>query len=853
MSSGLDDDALAPQSLSGKVEHVNGTHDRLSLEVSRWIDEAQCARVIRSSGDGYGYGNGNGLGKTSPVAATLDIQMLGRGRSSHRLDAAGAVVCRSLQWHMGMSSLELTFVEDIDRLHPLSTFGVTLLLDDDYGIFQRESCVRANITPDIDFSSRMTLTFGPLCIFLFVLVAGVIRSVYSGSSGSSGSGSASALAARYASSGEEEASRPRSILPDVGDCLHYLQFVFLTGSLSLAYPGFYQPAVSHLDGYSLFSRGLIRPDWQYEGTSDGIYVVNGTYGGTFGLELMTQVVGAPLTWGTWMNMVVSIGIIALAAAIILEAYRFMKRTSSSRIHSPWTGLQHTSNHVFRGVLSYFMLPLVALSTYQLDNAGILPAYHTTLAALFIAVILIAFAWLLRQIPTRSLGILIFDNSNRYRQMSPVGTTTTTQEKSFVLVLFLLSFIRGVTIGGLQISAVAQLVALILCEIVLLASIMAFQAYSILSIGTTSAVARLCSLFLMLAFIPGLGSDTAKAVIGYAILAIHATMLAFGFLIPIVYSLVKLSAARRRPRLPNVSPFTQLDGACNWTDELNNQAYGLRQLRRRRNSRNNLSEFYNVSPLETGVPKETLGGRQRPARTARTTSGPDNPSTTPYHHGQQSTAPNRYYRPPRISRSSASVLSSQRQGSTPPESPSTDTFSSSSPTSTRRDPAVNLSASHQYQNTARASSSTEATTNSGTSSTRSSGGDMPLGPRWGDYSFREADLFYNASPPPSSKVIVPKTRPSAPLKQESTPSLRLWTKITGSQPNSHKEKSFQVVRPGLDRQTLQALHGPSPHPLSPSSSGHLSPSPNQGTSPGGASTSEPAPENPKPAENQPPAS
>lgn len=515
-----DDTSLIPQSLSARMERINGTHHRLALDVSRWVDEAHCPDLVRKAS-----------------VATLDIQMLGY-HSSHQLVAEGG--CRSMAWSTGMSSLVLTFIEDIGALYPLSTFGITIQLEDD--IFERERCIRANITPEIDAQYRLALSYVPLGIFLFVLLAGFVRSVYGGSS----------------ETGEADAEdcRPRSILPNVGDCLHYLQFVFLTGSLSLYYPGSYQPVVSHLSLYSLFSRGMIRPEWQYEGVSDGIYVVNGTYGGTFGLELMTQVVGAPLTWGTWLNMVVSVGIIALAAAIVLEIYRFVNHISvSDRHYSPWTGLRHTSNHVSRGVLSYFMLPLVALSSYQLVNAGILPAYHTSLAVLFIVVIIITFVWLLRQIPIRSLGILIFDNSNRYRQM-PVTGDSTTQENSFVFVLFLLSFIRGVAIGGLQISATAQLVVLVLCEIILLASIVAFQAYSILSIGTISAVARLCSLFLMVAFIPGLGSHHPKVAIGYMILVIHACMLTFGFLIPIACSLVKLGVTRWRERTPNVRSSTQ---------------------------------------------------------------------------------------------------------------------------------------------------------------------------------------------------------------------------------------------------------------------------------------------------------
>ena len=208
-------------------------------------------------------------------------------------------------------------------------------------------------------------------------------------------------------------------------------------------------------------------------------------------------------------------------------------------------------------MSYFLFPLVALTCYQLDNAATLPAYHIASASLFIAVILAMFIWLLRQIPTRNLGILIFDTSRRYRQIASTGSSATVaaREKNFVLGLFLLIFMRGVAVGGLQISAVAQLVVLALCETVLLAFIMGFQAYSMLSVGATSAVARLASVLLMIAFIPGLASENVKAAVGYALLLLHTCMLFFGFLIPAGNGLVKLYSARRNCPRPNVSSYT----------------------------------------------------------------------------------------------------------------------------------------------------------------------------------------------------------------------------------------------------------------------------------------------------------
>lgn len=518
-----DDTSSIPQSLSAKVKRVNATHDRLSLGVVRWVDQPQCEPLVEKD-----------------LVATLDLQMFGHS-SSYQLHAEGT--CGRRTWSENISVLELTYWVDIGAFHPLSTAAIAIHLDD--GVFRQESCVRANVTPQIDKNFRKALVCVPLFIFIFVLIAGSVRTFYGDVSASDNDGD------------NDEEPEPQTILPHVGDCLSYLQFIFLTGSLTLFYPGFYQPAVSYLSPYSLFLGGTMIPSPQYDSVRDGIYMVNGTYGGTFGLEVMTQVVGAPFTWGTWMNMVITIAIIAFVAAGALEIYRATRSDSDMDERSLWTGLRHTSNNVFRGIMSYFLFPLVALTCYQLDNAATLPAYHIASASLFIAVILAMFIWLLRQIPTRNLGILIFDTSRRYRQIASTGSSATVaaREKNFVLGFFLLIFMRGVVVGGLQISAVAQLVVLALCETVLLAFIMGFQAYSMLSVGATSAVARLASVLLMIAFIPGLASENVKAVVGYALLLLHTCMLFFGFLIPAGNGLVKLYSARRNCPRPNVSSYT----------------------------------------------------------------------------------------------------------------------------------------------------------------------------------------------------------------------------------------------------------------------------------------------------------
>ncbi|KAI1084681.1 hypothetical protein F5B20DRAFT_522805 [Whalleya microplaca] len=483
--------AFIPESLSASLVPVDDTHDRLSLRIGRWLEESECARWAAEI-----------------MSVNIDFDMLGHSSSHHHKVNA---TCQRLALESNLFILSLTATEDTDAFYALSTFHTAIHLVGPNA--EEKGCLQANITPAFSPAIQATLRYAPLTILVFVLLVGIARSV------SDSSTSTEAWA--------------RAVLPGFADCLQYLQSIFLTGSLSLFYPGFYQPVVSRLGWVSLFADGSITHSRTYAGINDGIYELNGTYGGTFGLELMTQIVGAPMTMDTWLNMVILIMAIAALAALCLEIYWLMNRPVGAD-----TGLRRTFNRTLHMILSYFMLPLIALSFYQIDNASYLPSYHIFLAALLLAIILIAFVWLLSQIPTRSLGVLIFDSRRRYNQII-TSETSDGQHKSFVLALFVLLFIRGAAIGGLQISGQAQLAVLGACELVLLACIVQFQAYNMLSTGTISAVARLGSLICMIMLIPGVASDTTRSAIGYLILLIHGCVLVFGFLVPAMIQLGKL--------------------------------------------------------------------------------------------------------------------------------------------------------------------------------------------------------------------------------------------------------------------------------------------------------------------------
>ncbi|KAI8266304.1 hypothetical protein K4K58_010079 [Colletotrichum sp. SAR11_239] len=396
-------------------------------------------------------------------AAALEIQMLGR---SSAFSAKTNTTCAKLNFAKGWkstmrnpASLYVNFETDIGRLPPLSTFHATLHLQSNDS--EEISCRQANITPTLDPTTISAIGYTTWGVFLFVFLVGVLRSVYSAPV-----------------TLDEEQRSIRTVLPNVGDCLQYIQFVFLTG--------------------------------------------------------------APMTMDTWINMVVLMVIVALGCAVVIEVVWLVNRHRNfdGEVSESTVGLRHTFSRVLRIILSYFMLPLAALSFYQLDHASFLPAYHTSLAVALIVAMMGAFIWLLRQIPTHSLGVLIFDSTKRYRRIAPTEDFRR-HDETFILILFVLVFVRGAAIGGLQISGPAQLAVLGSCELLLLASIAGFQAYSTFSIGAIAATMRLCSLIFMVSFLPDLAGHETKSAIGYLLLALHTGMLLLGFFVPAVCDLVAL--------------------------------------------------------------------------------------------------------------------------------------------------------------------------------------------------------------------------------------------------------------------------------------------------------------------------
>ncbi|KAI1847068.1 hypothetical protein JX266_006943 [Neoarthrinium moseri] len=450
-------------------------------------------------------------------AATLVITPLGGSTRSYAPAIAGPCAASNSSATSqipGHDYSAFALSQDVGNIHSLSTIHLELRL---LAINATEvACVSAFVTPEIPRSLTDALRYGPIALLVAVLAMNYCQQHFYIRNGLGGVREAWLM----------DTNRP--LVDGVGDLLQHLQFAFLTGCLSLEYPGFFQPVVSSLNWYSIFSSSnAFLGGFTYTGVSDGIFVTNGTYGGTSGMEHMIQILGAPMAMEVWINMtIITLLLIAVAAALFLF-HRLYQRLRGIAGKWEFGAVQQLIQESLRMVLTYFIQPIIAISTYQLDSIGLLPTYLISLAVLLVVIASAAYIWLFQQTPTEGLAALIVNMP----ECSGGSKAKQRSVRALVLVHFILNFFRGVAIGALQMSTNAQLAILILCEAILIASVLCFIPSLWHSRLVVCAVGRLIVLLLMIAFITPSTSLTSKTLVAYAILVLELVILFTAILIP----------------------------------------------------------------------------------------------------------------------------------------------------------------------------------------------------------------------------------------------------------------------------------------------------------------------------------
>ncbi|KIL94625.1 hypothetical protein FAVG1_01556 [Fusarium avenaceum] len=400
-------------------------------------------------------------------------------------------------------------------------------------------CVSMTVTPDLGGLSWL-LKFLPMIVLLFVGFAVVSSAIFSpwGSSD----------IFHWTSNYGRDVDLLRLVTPGFGDCLQYIQFIALTGGLTLDYPGFYQPIVSQMAWSTLmFNESFVAdaPSWQ--SVVDGIYVTNGTYG----LQELGQLVGMAETRDIWAGMMVWLCVCIASVTVLVQGgfavqwlFRKINNTPEEDLRSK--NFPFSVGNAVRIVFNYFLFPIVALSCFQLVTAGDAPTYTIALAVVTLISLVIFASYLFYLIIKTRPKSVLYDDLPTVLLYGPLYNTYSDEAAAYALIPVFLTFLRGITVGAVQPSGIAQVVLLAICEVIHILTLHAFRPFqrstAMNAYHTLFGSLRLISLLLMVAFLPSLDvSEGDKGWIGYIILGIHGAALIFGFFLNALQTIIEVAA------------------------------------------------------------------------------------------------------------------------------------------------------------------------------------------------------------------------------------------------------------------------------------------------------------------------
>ncbi|KAF7591071.1 hypothetical protein BBP40_002033, partial [Aspergillus hancockii] len=502
-----------PLSLRGYLTPKDDNTTTLSLTLSGDFESHNC--------DALGGANAN---------VTFDAKVLGRSvvNDDHQLSFKGTCPEHSpLEYPRSDPRTYATYRVSYALKHPyrMSTLATTIRLrlnDSDI------SCIATNITPYVGSVASGVLKGVPLVIMVLTgVITGALRTCR--------------IRGRSIFRYELAEARPdpaASHFPGMRDCLQYIQFIFLTGCLSLSYPGFFRASTGELAWSSLILKNWpVTHHFTYPGVEDNIYEFNATYG----LEEMSHFLGATVLSDLWTNAVVNLALIVLGAIVTLQlvwairwTWKLFPSRSSLRVIDLRTEfvshMHHTGWSIARIILDYFLHPIVTFSLYQPLIAKWFPVYRTLLAVVFVSSLAASMAYIVRYLTKNNRETNFFDKGSFPRRSSHDWLSDT---------LYGLPFLRGLAIGALQTSGLGQVLVLMACELFILACLLwNRQTKRIWRHACLSGV-RLVVLAMSCAFLPRAGLEEGrKALVAYFIISLHTTVLFAGFIVDCLYDLFK---------------------------------------------------------------------------------------------------------------------------------------------------------------------------------------------------------------------------------------------------------------------------------------------------------------------------
>jgi len=434
------------------------------------------------------------------------------------------------------------------------------------------ACISANVTPSLGSNLAAMLRYVPLAVLALVGIATIAAARFSPWS--------SKDFFYWTSNYGRDEDILRLVTPGFADCLQYIQFVVLAGSLSLSYPGYYQPVVSRASwSVLMFNESFVSHGPGRQSLVDGVYSVTS---GAYGLTTLSQLVGMSSDTDIWAGMTIWLCVL-VGALIVLSQLGFViswvARMVSDNVQEDLRSknLPFTGGVIVRLVYSYFLLPIISVTLFQLVIAGHSPSSVVAMSVVGLIAVLAFAAWIFYHIFTTRPRVHLFDHLPLLMFYGPLYNTYSDEAAPFAFIPVALTFMRGIAIGAIQPSGIAQLVILAICEVILILTLNAFRPFQSLTsmnaYHTFFSIVRLITVLLSIAFAPTLGvSEASKGWIGYAILLLHAIVLVFGFFLNAVQTLVEVFA-----RMAGAGGRDTRGGLS--------KVFGVRQLSKRNRSRN----------------------------------------------------------------------------------------------------------------------------------------------------------------------------------------------------------------------------------------------------------------------------
>jgi hypothetical protein len=401
-------------------------------------------------------------------------------------------------------------------------------------------CVATTITPDLGTTLADALAYFPAAILALVGIATIFAATCAPW------GSANIF--RWTSNYGRDEDLIRLVTPGFGDCLQYIQFIVLAGSLSLSYPGYFQPVVSQASwSVLMFNSSLVTHGNGTQSLVDGIYFANGTYG----LSRLGQYVGMTDDQDIWAGMAVWLLVLVAIVTVLVQLGFLTDWSIRALAKSPNTDLRgknwpFTAGNILRIVFNYFLLPIITLSFFQMVVAPESSASVVATAVVLLIGIAVSAIWIFWFIFTTRPRAHLFDDLPTVLTYGPLYNTYSDDAAPFAFIPVLLNVIRGIAIGAIQPSGIAQIIILAICEVILILTLHAFRPFqsntSMNAYHTFFSSVRLITILLMVAFVPTLGvPESAKGWIGYVILLLHAFVLVLGFFLNSLQTVIEVAA------------------------------------------------------------------------------------------------------------------------------------------------------------------------------------------------------------------------------------------------------------------------------------------------------------------------